>query len=97
MISTGSIYTLHENLGLTILTLSQTTKCRLFQTERVCRRQFQIGCKWQKVLQMGRKQLVMSNFSLSHSVFKGLALQTRKNQGLFGKGLNRGRRVLPDD
>ena len=43
---------------------------------------------------MGRKHwekeklLVMSNFSFSRSVFKGLVLQTRKNQGLFGKGLN---------
>ena len=26
-------------------------------------------------------------FSFSHSVFKRLVLQTRKNQGLFGKGL----------
>ena len=38
------------------LTLSQTTYFRLFQTERVCRRQFQIQWKWQKSLQMGRKQ-----------------------------------------
>ena len=29
----------------------------------------------------------MSNFSFSHSVFKRLVLQSRKNQGLFGKGL----------
>ena len=33
------------------------------------------------------KLLVTSNFSFSHSVFKRLVLQTRKNQGLFGKGL----------
>ena len=33
------------------------------------------------------KLLVTTNFSFSHSVFKRLALQTRKNQGLFGKGL----------
>ena len=26
-------------------------------------------------------------FSFSHSVFKRLVMQTRKNQGLFGKGL----------
>ena len=37
-----------------------------------------------KVLQTGTK-LVMSNFSFSKSVFKILVLQTRKNQGLFGK------------
>ena len=30
---------------------------------------------------------VTSNFSISHSVFERLVLQTRKNQGLFGKGL----------
>ena len=33
------------------------------------------------------KLLVTSNFSFSLSVFKRLVLQTRKNQGLFGKGL----------
>ena len=33
------------------------------------------------------KLLVTSNFFFSHSVFKRLVLQTRKNQGLFGKGL----------
>ena len=34
------------------------------------------------------KLLVMSNFSFSQSVFKRLVLQTRKNQGFFGKGLH---------
>ena len=70
------------------------TDFRLFQTERVCRRQFQIGYKWQKVhpnrqktLWEKEKLLVTSNFSFSHSVFKRLILQTHKNQGLFGKGL----------
>ena len=38
-----------------LLTLSQTTYYRLFQTQRVCRRQFQNGWKWKKVLQAGRK------------------------------------------
>ena len=33
------------------------------------------------------KLLITSNFSFSYSVFKGLRLQTGKNQGLFGKGL----------
>ena len=33
------------------------------------------------------KLFVTSNFSFSHSVFERLVLQTRKNQGLFGKGL----------
>ena len=39
-----------------------------------------------KTLWEMEKLLVMSNFSFSHSVFKSLSLQTRKNQGLFGKG-----------
>ena len=38
--------------------------------------------RWEK-----EKLLVTSNFSFSHSVFKRLLLQTRKNQGLFRKGL----------
>ena len=37
------------------LTHYQMTNFRLFQTERVCRRQFQIWWKWRKVIQMGRK------------------------------------------
>ena len=37
------------------LTHYQRTNFRLFQTERVCRRQFQIWRKWKKVIQMGRK------------------------------------------
>ena len=37
------------------LTHYQTTNFRLFQTERVCRRQIEIWRKWQKVIQTGRK------------------------------------------
>ena len=75
------------------LTLSQTTNFRLFQTERVCRGQFQIWWQWQKVLQKVRKHCgkrrnysLRANFSFFHSVFKILVLQTHKNQGSFGKG-----------
>ena len=39
----------------TTLTHYQTTNFRLFQTERVCRRQIQICRKWHKVIQAGRK------------------------------------------
>ena len=35
-----------------------------------------------------RKVLITSSFSFSYSVFKRLVLQTRKNKGLFEKGLN---------
>ena len=43
--------------------------------------------KDRKTLWEKEKLLVASNFSFSHSVFKRPVLQTRKNQGLFGKGL----------
>ena len=42
--------------------------------------------RW-KTLRKKEKLLVTSNFSVFHSVFKKLAHQTIKNQGLFGKGL----------
>ena len=44
-----------------------------------------------KTLWEKEKLLVTSNFSFSHSVFKRLVLQTHKNKGLFGKGLNVGK------
>ena len=66
-----------------------------WQTERVCRWQFEILWKWQKVLQTGKKHwekeklLVTSNFSFSHRLFQRLGLQTHTNFGLFGKGWRR--------
>ena len=76
------------------LTFSQTTNLRLFQTQRLCRRQFQIlitmaesSPNGYKTLWKREKLLVTSNFSFSHSVFKRRVLHTRKNQGLFGKEL----------
>ena len=75
------------------LTLTQTTNFRLFQIERVYRRQFQIRLKWQKVLQTGRKTLwkkekllVTSNFSLFHSVSKRLYSRHVKTRACYGKG-----------
>ena len=43
--------------------------------------------KWVENTVEKEKLLVTSNFSFSHCVFKRLVLQTRKNQGLFGKWL----------
>ena len=40
-----------------------------------------------KTLWEKEKLLETSNFAFSSSVYKRLVLQTRKNQGLFGKGL----------
>ena len=38
---------------------------------------------------VGKEEIARyEQFFFSHSVFKRLILQTHKNQGLFGKGLN---------
>ena len=64
----------------------QTTNFRLFQTERVCRRQFQIWRKWQKVIQTGRKHCgKRRNCSLrAISPFP-----TVFSKGLFPRGIKR--------
>ena len=71
------------------------TNFRLFQTERVCRRQFQIWQKCQKVIQMGRKHCWKKrNCSLRAispfpPVFsKGLFPRGVKKVSLCGNGLN---------
>ena len=78
------------------LTLSQTTNFRLSQTQRLCRRQFQLWWKWQQIFQKGRKRCgkrrncsLRAISSFPAVFFDRLILQTRKNQGLFGKGLKR--------
>ena len=64
-----------------LFTHYQTTNFRLFQVERVCRRQFQIWRKWKKVIQTGRKHCgKRRNCSLRAispfpSVFKRLVFQ----------------------
>ena len=45
------------------LTLSQTTHFRQLQTERACRRQFQIWWKWQNVLQMDENTVGKGEFA----------------------------------
>ena len=63
-----------------LLTHYQTTNFRLFQTKRVCRRQFQIWRNWKKVIQTGRKHC-------SRSVFKMLVSQGRQTVSLCGNWL----------
>ena len=78
---------------LTPYTHYQTTNFRLFQTERVCRRQFQIWQKRKKVIQTGRKHCgKRRNCSLRAispfpSVFKRLVSQTCQKVSLCGNGL----------
>ena len=74
------------------LILSQTTSFRLFQIKEFADDNSKFdknGVKFSKrvdKLWEKEKLLVTSNFSFSHSAFKRRLLQTRKNQGLFGKG-----------
>ena len=75
------------------LSLSQTTLFRLFETERIRRRQFQIQWKWQKVLHMGRKHCgKRRNCSLRAispflTVFsKGLHCRHVKTRACLGRG-----------
>ena len=77
-----------------LLTLSQTTNFRRFQTQRVCRRQFKFDknvvkfSKWVKNTVGKRRNCSLRAISpFSHSVFKRCVLQKRKNKGLFGKEL----------
>ena len=48
-----------------------------------------------KTLCQKEKLLVTSNIYFSHSVFKRCLMQTRKNQGLFGKELKSRVYLLP--
>ena len=68
------------------LTHYQTTNFRLFQTERVCRRQFQIWWKWQEFNHMDRKHCgKRRNCSLrAISPFP-----TVFSKGLFPRGVKR--------
>ena len=68
------------------LTHYRTTNFRLFQTERVCRGHLQIGQKWKKVIQTGRKDCgKRRNCSLrAISPFP-----TVFSKGLFPRGVKR--------
>ena len=77
-----------------ILTHSNKTNSKLFQTESVCRRHIQIWWKMQKVLEVGgrhcgkRRNCSLRVIYLFPTVFSwDYYLQTRINQGLFRKGL----------
>ena len=70
------------------LTHYQTTNYRLLQTKKVCRQQFQIRRKWQKVIQMGRKHCGKRR-NCSHSDFKRLVSKRRQKVLLCENGLIR--------
>ena len=58
------------------------TNFRLFKIERLDEYGRKLSERVENTVGKGE---ILSNFSFSHSVFKRLVLQTRKNQGLFPK------------
>ena len=80
---------------MTNVFLKVVTNFTLFQTQRVCSFKCdENGRKFSKRVESTvgkkmRKLLVASKFSFSVNVFKRHVLQTRKNHGLFGKGLRK--------
>ena len=96
------LYSMHKMHHCTIFgTVSDTVRYKLthyqktnfwrFQTERVCRRQFQIWRKWKKVIQTGRKHYgKRRNFSLrAISPFP-----TVFSKGLFHRGVKKRRHCV---
>ena len=88
------ICTTRERNAWMCLTHYQTTNFRLFQTERVCRRQLWIWWKWQEVLWTVRKHCgkrrncslqAISPFSTVFS--KDLYCRHVKTRAFLGKGL----------
>ena len=74
------------------LTLSKTTNFRLFQTERVCRQQFQIWWKWHKVFSkrckntVGKGEIALyQQFLLLQSFQKDLYRRYVKTRACLGK------------
>ena len=68
------------------LTHYQTTNFRLFQTERLCRLQFQIWRKWLKVIQKGRKHCGKRR---NCSLWAISPFPTVFSKGLFPRGVKR--------
>ena len=79
----GRVKNLSSGKGLTHY---QTTNFRLFQTERVSRRQFQIWRKWKKVIQTGRKHCGKRRNCLLRAISP---FPTVFSKGLFLRGIKR--------
>ena len=62
------------------------TNFRLFQTERVCRRQFHIWRKWQRVIQTSRKHCGKRKNCSLRAIYP---FPTVFSKGLFPRGVKR--------
>ena len=82
----GYMNQIFPKVSSAFLTHYQTTNFRLFETERVCRRQFRIQQKWKKVIQTGRihcgkrRNCSLQAISPFPTVF---------SKGLFPRGIQR--------
>ena len=78
----------HQNVALCgkWLTHFQTTNFRLFQIERLCRRQFKTWRKWQKVIQTGGKHCGKRRNCLLRAISP---FPTVFSKGLFHRGVKR--------
>ena len=88
--TSGKALTLYYTiLHLTLSHISGSTKLKDFVDDNFEFDEMgQSSVKGWKTLSEKEKLLFMSNFLFSHSVFKRPVLQTSKNKGLFGRGLN---------
>ena len=83
---------MHCNVVFCRISLSQTTNFRFFQTKRLCRRQFQIYQKWQRVLQAGKNTVRKGeiaryeHFFLFPQYFQKISTETREIRACLGKG-----------
>ena len=73
-------------LSARLLTHCQMRNFRLFHTERVCRQQFQIWWKWQKVIQTGRKHCGRRRNCLLRAISP---FPTVFSKGLLSRGFKR--------
>ena len=76
-------------MGITMLSLSQTTKKKHTHTEKQVKVFADDNTKFDENGGNFSEWLenAAGNFSFFHSVFKRPVLQTRENKGLFGNGL----------
>ena len=81
----------YKNLfSVSVLTHCQTTNFRLFQIDRLCRRQFKIWRKWQKVIPAGEKHCGKGRNCLLRAIS---LFPTVFSKGFFPRGVKRRRCV----
>ena len=81
------IFCIYAIYHIVYLTYYQTTNFRLFQTERVCRRQFQIGQNSRKLSK--KVENIVGKGEIAH--YEQFLLFPVFSKGLFSRGVKRHR------